>query len=231
MWTRAELKNNAKQVLRRTYWSGFLVMVIMGFLTAGQSGPAFMTRLEESFDFHFSFGIFGFVGIFSLAYAFFLANPLTVGKNYYFLHSREHNPEISNIFACFGNGNYLNVVCTMVITSVKIFLWTLLFIIPGIIKSYEYHFIPYLMAENPTLSYTRAFELSKDMTAGIKFQIFVLQLSFFGWCLLGALACGVGILFVNPYIEATMAELYMAQRARVLAEGKAVQEEFRGFEN
>lgn len=229
MWTRAELKENAKQVLRRTYWSGFLVMIIISFLSAGGSGYEAVVKLGQEFNFAVAMPVLGFMGVFSLAYNIFLSNPLMVGKNYYFLRSREHNPELSNIFSRFGNGNYLNVVCTTLIKDIKIFLWTLLLIIPGIIKSYEYYFVSYIIAENPKLSYTRAFEISKDMTDGIKFQIFVLQLSFLGWYLLGAIACGVGVLFVNPYSEATMAELYMAQRAKVLAEYRATEEELYGF--
>lgn len=229
MWTRAQLKENAKQVLRRTYWNAFLVMIIISFLTAGQSGPSLIVRLEDNFGMVFSPRFVVITGFFAIAYAFFLVNPLNVGKNYYFLRAREYNPELSNIFAPFGRGSYLNVVCTMVILEVKIFLWSLLLIIPGIIKSYEYHFVPYILAENPYLSYTRAFEISKDMTDGVKFQIFVLQLSFIGWLLLGGLLCGVGTLFVNPYIEATMAELYMAQRAKVLMERRATNEELFGF--
>lgn len=231
MWTRAELKENAKQVLRRTYWSGFLVMIIYMFLSMGSSGYEALIRMEREFDISFVLPVVGSIGIFSLVYGIFLSNPLTVGKNYYFLRSREHDPELSNIFSRFGNGNYVNVVCTTLIKDVRVFLWTLLFIIPGIIKGYEYYFIPYIIAENPKLSYTRAFEISKAMTDGIKLQIFVLQLSFVGWYLLGVLACGVGALFVNPYYEAAMAELYMAQRAKVLAEYKATEEELYGFRN
>lgn len=229
MWTRAELKANAKQVLRRTYWNGFLVLIIVSFLGSGQEGITTVWQLEQEFGVDFSAGLVGFLGMFSLAYSIFLSNPLAVGTKYYFLRSRENRAEISNIFARFGNGAYLNVVCTMLVVTVKVFLWSLLLVIPGIIKSYEYHFVPYIIAENPELSYKRAFEISKDMTNGIKFRIFVLQLSFLGWCLLGALLCGVGVLFVNPYIEATMAELYMAQRAKVLAEYKATKEELYGF--
>lgn len=231
MWTRAELKNNAKQVLGRTYWSSFLVVVIIGFLTVGGSGYEVIVQLGKQFDFAVALPILGFFGFFSLIYSVFLSNPLLIGKNYYFLRSREYTPELSNIFSCFGNGNYINVVSTILIMNIKVVLWTLLLVVPGIVKAYEYHFIPYIMAENPKLSYTRAFEISREMTDGIKFQIFVLQISFFGWSLLGALACGVGILFVNPYIEATMAELYMAQRAKVLAEHTATEEELYGFGN
>jgi uncharacterized membrane protein len=140
-----------------------------------------------------------------------------------------HDPEISNIFVRFGNGNYGNVMVVTLIRTVKIFLWTCLFIIPGIIKTYEYWFVDSILAENPTLSQDRVFELSRAMSDGIKFQIFVLQISFVGWYLLGIFACGIGTLFVGPYYEATMAELYMAQRAKVMAESLTDFGELGGF--
>lgn len=230
MWTRAELKENAKQILRRTYWMSFLAALIAGLLSAVQNGPTFMLRLGNNFGMNFPVAVVSTVTFGSLLYSVFLANPLRVGKNYFFLRAREHNPEISDLFARFGNGNYGNVFTTMLVMDVRIFLWSLLFVIPGIIKSYEYFFIPYILAENPTISYTRAFEISRDMTDGIKFRIFVLSLSFFGWYLLSLITLGLASFFINPYVEATMAELYMAQRAKLLAAYSASGEELWGFD-
>ena len=89
-----------------------------------------------------------------------------------------------------------------------------LFIIPGIIKSYEYCMVPYILAENPQISCERAFELSRQMTKGEKWKIFVLGLSFIGWVIVGMLCCCVGQFFVQPYIEATYAELYQVMREK-----------------
>lgn len=229
MWTRAELKANAKQVLRRTYWPSFLVLIIVGVLTGGQNGINVVRQLQDGFGFSFPVRMVLFTGAFSLIISIFITEPLIVGKNYFFLRSREYDPEIGNIFARFGGGNYMNVVVTMFMISLKVFLWSLLFIIPGIIKAYEYTFVPYILAENPEISQARAFEMSKDMTDGIKFQIFIFQLSFIGWYLLGALALGVGMIFVRPYAEASMAELYMAQRAKLMSNYSAAAEDFCGF--
>jgi len=102
----------------------------------------------------------------------------------------------------------MNIIFTMFKKSILIFLWSLLLVIPGIIKSYEYRMIPYLLAENPNMNPDRAFEISKIMTDGEKFEIFVLDLSFIGWYILGALFFGIGGFFVNPYVDTTNAELY-----------------------
>lgn len=91
--------------------------------------------------------------------------------------------------------------------NLYIFLWFLLLIIPGIIKSYEYMFIPYLLAENPDMDIKEVFKKSKEMTNNQKGNMFVLDLSFIGWYFLGALII-IGAVFVAPYHEATRAQLY-----------------------
>lgn len=96
------------------------------------------------------------------------------------------------------------------------FLWYLLLIIPGIVKSYAYRMVPYILADNPNIGYERAVELSMKMTDGHKFNIWVLDLSFIGWYLLGILALFIGILFVMPYVNATNAELYLVLRQNAL---------------
>ena len=89
------------------------------------------------------------------------------------------------------------------------FLWSLLFVIPGIVKSYEYMMIPYLLAENPDMSREDAFAESKRMMDGNKWDTFVMDLSFIGWLLLGAITMNiVNILYTNPYMYLTHAELY-----------------------
>lgn len=98
-------------------------------------------------------------------------------------------------------------------------LLALVLMFPGIIKTYEYSMILYLVAENPNLETKRYFALSKAMTDGEKMSIFVLGLSFIGWELLGLLACGVGTWFVVPYVRATHAELYALLRAKAFSLG------------
>jgi uncharacterized membrane protein len=100
--------------------------------------------------------------------------------------------------------------------------------IPGIIKSYSYRLTPWILADSPQIGFRRALRLSIDLTRGHKWAIFVLDLSFIGWFLLGVLACGVGILFVVPYFMATMAELYAVLRQNGVGSGLCTMEEL-GF--
>ena len=90
-----------------------------------------------------------------------------------------------------------------------IWLWSLLFIIPGIIKAYEYRLVPYIISENPQMNYRDALAESKKLMAGNKWKSFVLDLSFIGWDLLAGLTLGVlDIFFVGPYKASTDAALY-----------------------
>ena len=89
-----------------------------------------------------------------------------------------------------------------------IFLWSLLLVIPGIVKSYAYFAAPYILSEFPGVKPTDAIKLSMRMTDGYKAELFVLDLSFLGWHLLSGLTLGLlGILYVNPYYHAKQSGL------------------------
>ena len=104
----------------------------------------------------------------------------------------------------------------MFLEGLYIFLWSLLFIIPGIIKTYEYLMVPYILAENPELSTKEVFARSKQMMTGDKWNAFVLQLSFLGWILLSVFTCGILLIFyVGPYSELTYAELYAVLKQKI----------------
>ncbi len=88
------------------------------------------------------------------------------------------------------------------------FLWSLLFIIPGIIKSYSYSMAFWILAENPELTAREALAKSKEITEGHKFDIFVLHLSFIGWALLTGITFGLAGIYVIPYMNTTLANYY-----------------------
>ena len=246
MWTREQLKFNAKGRLRFYYWSGVLACLIAGFLGGGVSGGVGFQFDLFQYDFSGFDGLFGrgdetqveivmillaiYLIILALVicYSLFVSMVVQVGLNRFFMENREHKASLAVVFSGF-KGNYLNVVKVQFFTQLSIFLWTLLLIVPGIIKSYEYFFVPYLLAENPNMDVYRAKELSRQMTDGEKWRIFVLGLSFIGWELLAAFTCGIGSIFLAPYIQATFAELYEAMREKVLAQRMALPEELPGF--
>ena len=220
MWNRQQVKEQAKLIMKRNYWKMFVVTLLTGILTGRKT-----TIIERVQDFasnnlsydaqpifcssNFQYIFYSFISVASILgilYTIFIGNVIVVGKNGYFIKNNNENPELSEIFKGF-KGNYLNVV--------KNLLWLFLFIVPGVIKAYEYSMIPYLLAENPNLSADEAFSLSKQMTTGQKMDLFVLDLSFLGWIILGAICCGIGLLFVQPYPEATKAEVYLILKHRI----------------
>lgn len=89
-----------------------------------------------------------------------------------------------------------------------VFLWSLLLIIPGIIASYSYSMTGYILAEHPEMSAKDAIALSKEIMQGNKMRLFMLHLSFFGWGLLAVITCGIGGLWVTPYVQAATAVFY-----------------------
>lgn len=159
------------------------------------------------------------VTLIAIAYSVFVANIIEIGKDRYFTLCRYNKIEFSELFSGFRGGYYMSNVKTMFIMNLKIFLWSLLLIVPGIIKSLSWMMVPYILAENPNISTERAMEISEKATYGEKWEIFVLGLSFIGWYMLGALACGIGVIFVMPYSEATHAELYGALRYKAVHTG------------
>ena len=110
----------------------------------------------------------------------------------------------------FQNGTYGKTVWTLFLMKLYTFLWSLLLIIPGIVKSYEYRMVPYLLADCQDLSTEDAFRISREMMDGEKMNAFILDLSFIGWKILSSITCGlVGLFYANPYEYATDAELFL----------------------
>lgn len=238
MWQNSELKQRAKDVLKRFgFWTPFFATFIGGILTANPDSVLSVFSESESFDSLLeNEEIAGIVAtlllclmVFSFLFNIFVGYPIMVGMNRFFMENRIGGSKIERLFYVFKSGNYLNVVKTMFIMNLKITLWGLLFIIPGIIKSYQYYMIPYILAENPGISTKRAFELTKEMTRDEKFDIFWLGFTFIGWYFLGIITCGISVLFVEPYIQATFAELYQIMRDKVHNSGVSNFEELPGF--
>jgi len=145
----------------------------------------------------------------TLGYSIFFAYPFTVGSRKFFLEAKEKkNVPIHTTFAAFQKEAYLNTVKIMLLKAIYTLLWTFT-IVGGIIKSYEYRMIPYILAEDPTLSTKEVFQRSKILMTGKKWTTFVIDLSFFGWNILNIFTFGLsGILFSNPYHAATITEWY-----------------------
>jgi hypothetical protein len=239
MWSRKELKDRAKEVLSKIYLGAFGISLVLALVGAthrwssnGSHNNSFRNNLYYNhydrygfinFPFthwpfiqwtHISFFFIAFVVV--LALRIFVGYALEVGGRRYFVQAAQYKDRRNCFSFGFDQQNHMSIVTTMLFKNILIFLWTLLLIIPGIIKSYAYSMVPYILADNPNIGATRAIELSNEMTRGHKFDMFILDLSFLGWYILGALAFGIGTFFVMPYENATDAELYLVLRREAL---------------
>ncbi len=150
-------------------------------------------------------------------YSKWLSVPLTllllpftavgVGNAFRLLSERRDANLISNAFHI-GSENYVHKLVGTVLMEVYIFLWTLLLIVPGIIKSFAYAMTPYILEEHPELSANEAIDKSQAMMRGHKFDLFYLYLGFVGWAILSCLTCGIGFIWLVPYVRTTVAGFY-----------------------
>lgn len=232
MWSRKEIKENAKASLKRNYWKAVLgslvLMIIGGGAAAGSSSAMKSEEVNSAVDNLFTqqteliiafcivlFSALAVVFVIDFVICVFIKNPLQVGTQKLFINCKTDQAECSDMLSAFS-GSYLNVVKTMFCMTLFTSLWSLLFIIPGIIKAYEYRMIPYILAENPDMSRKEVFAKSKAMMTGNKWKAFVLDLSFIGWHILGFCTCGIVELFyVAPYNFLADAELYHELKKQV----------------
>lgn len=229
MWTRKELKTNAKGLLKANYWKAFFASLITALFTAGSSSSSNQSASDEaqqamaSMDGVDASTILAVVGIVlaacvviflvSLLFSVFVSGPFRVGAQKLLLNCKEGTAKCGDVLFAFKN-SYLNVAKTMFLQGLYIALWSLLLVVPGIVKAYEYRMVIYLIAENPGMSSKEAFAKSREMMKGQKWNAFILDLSFIGWHILGV--CTLGILetfYVMPYTLLTNAELYHALKA------------------
>lgn len=168
--------------------------------------------------------VMAFIG--ALLQTIFLGNIVSVGLNGWLLrYWRGETPSVAALFASFRI--YKPSLKAMFTAQLYSFLWSLLFVIPGIIKSYAYALVPYIIYENPNLTANQAIALSEKLTRGYKWKLFVLELSFIWWDLLSAVSLGiVGLLYVNPYKYLTYAGAYEQIKWAALQEGRVNWEDF-----
>ncbi|NKW85999.1 DUF975 family protein [Bacillus cereus] len=141
---------------------------------------------------------------------FFVTGPLTLGGYYLALNIfRENESSIGNIFIWFSKGNrFLKSFLLYLLVNLYLFLWMLLFIIPGIIKSFSYSMTYFIINDHPEYSLNEAITESRRMMDGHKMEYFILCLSFIGWFILSCITLGIGFLWLIPYFYTTSAAFY-----------------------
>lgn len=236
MWSRRDLKDRGRQAFFGNYWMTVLAALIITIVTVGFIGgnrsaansSQYYSSGGSFFDaggFWFPFGVIlgvavGLIALLLWVLKILVGNVFLVGAYRFFVLNQTEKPSAGTFLYGFQTGNYINIFLTMFLRDLYTFLWMLLFVIPGIIKHYEYLMVPYILAENPAMRREDAFMISRKMMMGQKMDVFVLDLSFIGWRILEGITGGIfGIFFVEPYYQATAAELYTANKAMAYQEG------------
>ena len=152
--------------------------------------------------------IFPRLGMFSII----ISGPLYLGVAFYF--SQFVIGKDLGIKDMFYGFNFLwgKSILLYFFTGLFILLWSLCFIIPGIIKAFAYAMAPYILADNPTMTAFEALDESQIIMEGRKWELFILGLSFIGWILLSILTFGVLLIWIIPYMQAAQAAFYQKNK-------------------
>lgn len=231
MWNRAEHKMRGNMAFKKNYVSAVVVALLMGIFGT-VSGESSARRVSENSDIYSGnlfnvgmitgllAGIATVVILIVLVAKVFVGNLLKMGGYRFFILNQTAQPGIGTLLDGFRSGHYVNIVLTMFLRDLFTTLWSLLLVVPGIVKHYEYLMVPYIIAENPAMDYKEAFQISKQMMDGEKMEAFIMDLSFLGWYLLSAVTCGLlAIFYVNPYVQASFAEMYTFNKQKAYQEG------------
>ena len=141
--------------------------------------------------------------------------PLGWGYAVTFLSNARGEEDPFNVSRMFdGYRDFVRIFTTILLTQIYILLWTLLLIIPGIIKSLSYAMTPFVLRDNPEMKNNAAIELSMKLMDGHKGELFWLYLTFIGWGILCILTLGIGYFWLAPYMQASMAQFYEEVKAK-----------------
>ena len=133
---------------------------------------------------------------------------LTIGMYIVLLQiSRNGSASFESVFDGFRKGLGNNIVASILV-QLYTFLWSLLFVIPGIVKSYSYSMTYFILADNPDMAPSEAIEASQEMMKGKKWRLFCVDISYFGWFLLSVFTFGILLLWVAPCSMMARAEFY-----------------------
>ena len=190
--TRAELKRNARHKLGGklfgSNWVNAVLVIAIFYILTGTVN-----------------GIAGFGSLIMLV----LGGPLSYGVAKLYLQQCDNGQKMNpgEIFKGFSEdfgGNFI----LYLLRTVFIALWSLLLVIPGIVKMYSYSMAFLVKADHPSYDWRQCLDASRELTYGHKWELFMLDLSFIGWEIVGSLCLGIGTFWVNAYREATIVEYY-----------------------
>lgn len=222
-YSRGELKQDAKASLSNRWGLAigsmllavFVPSLVIGFVEGLLSA---FSEISLSYQSYGIAGLIGFLsGIFSLAATIFFVGPLSMGYEFFSLRFvRGMSVHATLPYRAFSPSCYMRLTLSFLMMNLFIFLWSLLFLIPGIIKSFSYAQMPYILMDHPEMGWKEAIEESKRMMDGHKADLFVLYLSFIPWLLLCGVTLGIAFLYVGPYMQMTCVNFYRALKEEKL---------------
>ena len=214
--TLRDIRANARESLK----GNWLVAIIASFIagTFGASGSGVSSSGTEEIDFDAlgqlstteiltTLAVFGGLLLFGLIVSVLISALISVGYAQFNIDLIDGvKPRIVTMFS---KGKQVGTaIVANILVFLRVLVGTILFIIPGIIASYQYAMVNYIIAENPGISAREALEMSKEMMKGNKFRFFRLGLSFLGWALVVVLTLGIAGIWVGPYMQASFAAFY-----------------------
>jgi len=184
--TRGELKARAKEAIKGNVGIYFVCLLIVAVIS----------------------GVLAVIPVVGSVASLFITGPFALGMVYVmYAILRGEKVDIGGMLFA-GFQRFWDAVALNLLQSIFIALWSLLFVIPGIIKGLSYSMAFYILADNPEMSGKDALDASKQLMNGHKAELFMLQLSFIPWYLLTVVTCGIAGIYVVPYVEATTVNFY-----------------------
>lgn len=212
-----ELRATARQALSDNWGTAaaiMLVYLLISFILGIPSQVADLLKMTDNAGSNLPALLSGSSLVISLLFL-----PMQWGISTMFLDlHRGGTISFDGLFEGFTGGRYTRILRTYLLSYIIVCLWTLLLIIPGIMKALSYALMPFILRDEPELSAREVLAKSSAMMHGRRWHLFCLYLSFIGWILLALLTCGIGILWLTPYMQTAFAAFYEDARAEYEAQ-------------
>ena len=202
-------KNQALAALSGRWAQAVVCTVVMFLIICALVGPSYIADMSALGMMPMSLSLVEVLTLVGIPVSIFLVYPLMLGYAIAFnkLVVEGDDALTGNMFKIMFSG-YIRNVWGLFLMSIFIILWSMLLIIPGLIKAFSYAMTPYILKDYPELSANQAINLSRKMMKGHKFDLFWLNFSFIGWIILCALTLGVAYVWLMPYMQTANAAFY-----------------------
>lgn len=191
----SEYKSMARNALRGNWAPGCISVLLLAVITGVYQFTS--VRMEKGL------GVFLLAVVYAIVQGVLACGIFKVALDY----ARNENPSAESMFSLFPV--VLKVIILNIIISIGTSIGTLLLIVPGIIFAYTFAIVPIIVADNPEMSVSEVMQYSAKLMKGHRFEFFCLNLSFIGWAILSIFTCGIGQLFLLPYMYVADAYFYL----------------------